>query len=253
MLHYTVIGIKRNFLDLILLGREYYLNISGEETLCLLTNETVFRLLGSNCTSLHFFQDKKACLVIHGYVDRVMEVLARHLNMAIPNYVPISPFNDADSSPVIYDSVQYVNKDHFVCEESKLVKNAIKDSDSSNIESSNARKLLNPRRQVYKRNVEVFRTDVKTTEDKLNNEESARTDLNNSTILNQHGVTNMNSRFGDSNIVQLNDGSTDLRDEHCDAQKVTTSVKPEYLESTVREQCPTVPLKKTKLDDHTKF
>ena len=180
-----------------------------------------------------------------------MEVLARHLNMAIPNYVPISPFNDADSSPVIYDSVQYVNKDRFVCEESKLVKNAIKDSDCSNIESSNARKLLNPRRQVSKRNVEVFRTDVKTTEDKLNTEESARTDLNNSTILNQHGVTNVYSRVGDSNNVHLNDSSTDLRDEHCDARKVTTSVKPEYLESTVRKQCPTVPLKKTKLDDHT--
>ena len=49
LLHYTVISIKRNFIDLILLGREYYLNISREETLCLLTNETVFRLLGSNC------------------------------------------------------------------------------------------------------------------------------------------------------------------------------------------------------------
>ena len=40
---------KKNFIDQILLGREYYLNISREETLCLLTKETVFRLLGSNC------------------------------------------------------------------------------------------------------------------------------------------------------------------------------------------------------------
>lgn len=184
-----------------------------------------------------------------------MEILARHLNMAIPNYVPISPFKDADTSPLIYDSVQYVNKDHFVCEESKLVKNAIRDSGSvSNINSSNAQKLLRPQRQVSKRNVEGYRTDSKTAEDELNSEGSTQTDFNDSTILNQHDVTNAYNRFGDSNIVQLKDCSTDRQDEHCNAREITISVKSEHLGSTVRElQCPAVPLKKTKLDDNAAF
>ncbi|XP_028414608.1 NAD-dependent protein deacetylase sirtuin-6-like [Dendronephthya gigantea] len=54
--------------------------------------------------------DKKACLVIHGYVDKVMEGVARHLNMIIPQFVPISPFKDTGAPPVLQAPVKYDTK-----------------------------------------------------------------------------------------------------------------------------------------------
>ncbi|XP_046857359.1 NAD-dependent protein deacetylase Sirt6-like isoform X2 [Xenia sp. Carnegie-2017] len=50
--------------------------------------------------------DKKAHLVIHAYVDQVMEGLARLLNFTIPPYTPISPFKDIDAPPVLLDSLK---------------------------------------------------------------------------------------------------------------------------------------------------
>lgn len=188
-------------------------------------------------------------MVIHGYVDRVMEILARHLNMTIPNYVPISPFKNADSSPVVHDSVEYESQDIVVCEGSKLVKDAREHSGSvSNLESSNTRKFLNPQSQVSG-NVEIFRSDFKTTEEKLNSRESAQTELSSSTVSSQHDVTNMCAAAGDSKTDQLKDCSTNLQDEHGDARDMATAVKREDTELTVCElQRSAVPLKRTKFD-----
>ena len=189
-------------------------------------------------------------MVIHGYVDRVMEILARHLNMTIPNYVPISPFADADSSPVLHDSVEYTSKDNVVCERSKLVKDAREHSGSvSNLESSNTRMLLNSQSQVSG-NVEIFRSEFKTTEDKLNSRESAQTELSSSTASSQHDVTNACATAEDAQTAQLKDCSTNLQDEHSDARDMANAVKRERTELTVCElQRPAVPLKRTKFDN----
>ncbi|CAB3982012.1 Hypothetical predicted protein [Paramuricea clavata] len=200
--------------------------------------------------------DKKACLVIHGYVDRVVEGLARHLNMTIPPYVPLSPFKDTDAPPVIMAPVKYENTDLANYEEdSKLKKDTLKKSyvDTNPIQSSNVEKPIDMQVQVSESRLEELRSAIKTTEGKLFTVESTQAQLKSSTLSNQLSVNDLYNTFGDSSPVQSKDCSAKLQHEQAEVSE-DVKIKHEDLESSVRElQCPAVPMKKTKYNHNAAF
>ena len=216
----------------------------------------VYRCFSLVKTSCSFSQDKKAFLVIHGYVDRVMEGLARHLNMTIPPYVPISPFKDTDAPPVIMAPVKYENTDLANYEEDrKLKKDTLKNSyvDTNPIQSSNVQKPIDMQVQVSESKLEELRSAIKAAEGKLFTVESTQAELKSSTISNQLSANDLYNTFGDSIPMQSKDCSAKLQHEQAEASE-DVKIKHEDLESSVRElQCPAVPMKKTKYNHNAAF
>ena len=186
-----------------------------------------------------------------------MEGLARHLNITIPPYVPISPFKDTDAPPVILDRVKFEDTELDNCEESsKLIKNNRTDSggDSNSIESSNSsHKAVNVQVQVSDRKIEELKSGIKTKEDILSSIESSQTELKSSSETNQLCVNDLYNSFDEAIPAQTRDCSARLQHEEADVIE-DVRIKHEDLESSVCElQRPVVPLKKTKYNRNAAF
>ena len=184
-------------------------------------------------TLLFILQDKKAFLVIHAYVDKVMEGVAKHLNMTIPAYVPISPFKETDAPPIILDPVKFEETDRDCHEDSKLIKNNVKDTCDSN-ETHNAINL-----QISAQKTEKLSSPVKNEEGKLSIIEGTQSELKCSSTSNQPSVNNLYKQFGDSHGC-----SASLQHER-GAVCEDVRMKHENLESHACEY-PEVPSKKIK-------
>ena len=166
-----------------------------------------------------------------------MEGVARHLNMVIPPYVPISPFKDTDAPPVLQDPVKYEIENIPSLKDSKLVRDRVKNS------SSDSKTLESNHSQVSVNKIQEVRQDVNSTEEKLVETDKTRAEMNSSCIT--EGFSNT---FGDSSSGQSKDCLESVEQERTDVSKVV-NLKQEDLESGANVlQYSASPSKKVKYD-----
>ena len=172
-----------------------------------------------------------------------MEGVAKHLNMTIPTYVPISPFKDIDAPPVILHPVKFEQTHLDNYKDSKLRKNNTEDScgDLNSFESSKTQKAIDL--QVNAQKLEDLKTSVKNKEGKLGIIEGTQSELEPSSVSNQLLVNDLCTTFGDSQ-----DCPAKLQHEQGDVGG-DVRLKNEDLESHPCEY-PEVPSKKIKRDDN---